>query len=640
LNTLGEETAQTATAPPETDARGRKLAGLTLAALGIVFGDIGTSPLYAIRECFHGDYGIAPTPENIFGVLSLIFWSLTIVVSIKYLTFILKADNQGEGGVIALVALVRPTAWEPGRGKWLLVGCGLFGAALLYGDGMITPAISVLSAVEGLHVITPIFQPYIVPITVVLLAGLFLFQKHGTAKVGAFFGPVILTWFTTIGVLGMRGIIDEPGVLLAFNPLYGGQFILRNHLHGFLVLGAVFLVVTGAEALYADLGHFGRKPIRLAWFVLVLPMLLLNYFGQGALLLQHPEEAGHPFYSLAPDWFLILLVLLATLATIIASQAVISGAFSLTRQAIQLGYFPRLNIVHTSNETIGQVYVPQVNALLMVATISLVLGFGSSSKLAAAYGVAVTTTMVIATVLFYVIARERWEWNRWAAGVPVAIFLLVDLSFFAANISKILHGAWFPLVIAAFIFTLMITWAKGRSLLSAKLQADTLTLEDFRQSIAASPPLRVAGKAVFLTGNPSGMPPALAHNLKHNKILHDETVILVVVTERVPRVPREEKIELHSLEDGFYRIIAHFGFAEDSSVPYILALAGEKGLDFPLEEVSFFLGRERLVPAKKPEMMRWRARIFRYMSHNSQSATAFFHIPPDQVVELGIQLPL
>jgi KUP system potassium uptake protein len=640
LNPEGDKTEQTPVTPPETAVQGRKLAGLTLAALGIVFGDIGTSPLYAIRECFHGDYGIAPTPENILGVLSLIFWSLTIVVSIKYLTFILKADNQGEGGVIALVALVRPTAWEPGRGKWLLVACGLFGASLLYGDGMITPAISVLSAVEGLHVITPVFQPYIVPITVVLLAGLFLFQKNGTAKVGAFFGPVILTWFTTIGVLGLRGVIGEPGVLLAFNPLYGGQFILRNHLHGFLVLGAVFLVVTGAEALYADLGHFGRKPIRLAWFVLVLPMLLLNYFGQGALLLKHPEEAGHPFYSLAPDWFLIPLVLLATLATIIASQAVISGAFSLTRQAIQLGYFPRLNIIHTSHETIGQVYVPQVNALLMVATISLVLGFGSSSKLAAAYGVAVTTTMVIATILFYVIARERWKWNRWAAGVPVAIFLMVDLSFFAANISKILHGAWFPLVIAAFIFTLMITWAKGRSLLSAKLQADTLTLENFRRSIAAAPPLRVAGKAVFLTANPSGMPPALAHNLKHNKILHDETVILVVVTERVPRVPREEKIELHSLEDGLYRIIAHFGFAEDPSVPYILALAGEKGLDFPLEEISFFLGRERLVPAKKPEMMRWRTRIFRYMSHNSQSATAFFHIPPDQVVELGVQLQL
>jgi len=619
---------------------GKQQAGLTLAALGVVFGDIGTSPLYAIRECFHGDYGIAPTPENLLGVLSLIFWSLTAVVSVKYLTYILRADNQGEGGIIALTALVRPTIREKRGDKWALVACGVFGASLLYGDGMITPAISVLSAMEGLHVITPVFEPYIVPATVLILAALFLFQRHGTAKVGTFFGPVILIWLVVIGALGLRAVCREPAVLLALSPLYGAHFLLHNQMHGFLVLGAVFLVVTGSEALYADMGHFGRRPIRLAWFFIVLPALLLNYFGQGALLLRHPEAAPHPFYSLAPPWLLAPLVFIATLATIIASQAVISGAFSLTRQAVQLGYAPRLKIVHTSPETIGQVYVPQVNLLLMLSSIGLVFGFRSSGKLAAAYGVAVTTTMLIATVLFYVVARERWGWGRLTAGVPVSLFLLTDLSFFAANISKILHGAWFPLVIAAAVFALMMTWKKGRELLVEQLQTSTLSLEDFHKSITDSPPQRVAGKAVFLTGNPRGMPPALLHNLRHNKVLHAATALLVVVTERIPRVPRDEKIELHRMDEGLYRIIAHFGFAEDPSVPYILALAKEKGLDFELEEVSFFLGRESLFPGKRPQMGRLRTRIFRFMSHNALSPTDFFHIPPDQVVEIGIQLQL
>jgi len=621
-------------------AEGKQLAGLVLAALGVVFGDIGTSPLYAIRECFHGEYGIAPTPDNLLGALSLVFWALTIVVSLKYLCFILRADNQGEGGIIALTAVLRPALHgQPGR-KWLLVAMGIFGASLLYGDGMITPTISVMSAIEGLQVIAPNLEAYVVPVTVLILAGLFLLQRHGTARVGTFFGPVILLWFIVIALLGLRQIVGEPSILAAILPWYGVKFLLANRLHGFLVLGAVFLVVTGAEALYADMGHFGKRPIRLAWAAFVLPALLLNYFGQGALLLRQPEVASHPFYAMAPGWFLVPLVLLATLATIIASQAVISGAFSLTRQAIQLGYCPRLQIVHTSSEQIGQVYVPQINTLLMFCTILLAVGFRSSSALAAAYGVAVTTTMVISTLLFYVVARERWHWSRLAAGLPVGLFLVVDLAFFGANISKVLHGAWFPLVIGAVVFTLMTTWEKGRSLLADQLDQMALSFDEFQRKIADAPPQRVPGKAVFLTGAPRGLPPALLHNLRHNRVLHEETAFLSVLTKRVPRVPREEKVKWESLGNGFHQIVARIGFMEDPSIPYILALAREQGLDFEMEEVSFFLGRERLLHGKRPGMNPWRVRLFRFMSRNALDATAFFHLPPDQVVEIGAHLEL
>jgi KUP system potassium uptake protein len=625
---------------PPKHVHGRRLYLLSLTALGVVYGDIGTSPLYAIRECFHGEYGIEPNPHNILGVLSLMVWALLIVVSLKYLTFILRADNNGEGGVIALTSLVRSHIFTERGKRWFLVGLGLFGASLLYGDGMITPAISVLSAVEGLRIITPVFQPYIIPVTCVILALLFLLQRRGTAGVGRLFGPITLLWFGIIGVLGIRQIVQNPSVLSAVNPWHGVSFLATNHLHGFLVLGAVFLVVTGAEALYADMGHFGRRPIRLAWFAVVLPALLSNYFGQGALLLVHPEAAHHPFYALVPGWSLIPMVILATAATIIASQAVISGAFSLTRQAIQIGYLPRLQIVHTSATEMGQIYVPQVNWMLMVATIGLVIGFQTSSKLAAAYGVAVTTTMLIATMLFYVVARQRWRWSRLTAGIPVALFLIVDLAFFGANIIKITHGAWFPLVIGAASFTLMTTWKKGRDLLADKMRQVSEPIEGFLRRIAEEPPARVPGKAVFMSGNPGVAPLSLQHNLTHNKILHSEVAILSIAAEELPRVPREEKVEVTEIGQGFYKVSARFGFMEEPNVPYVLALAREKGLDFELADTSFFLGRERFLPGKTPGMRLWRSKIFAFMSRNAVGATAFFRIPPEQVIELGAQIEI
>jgi KUP system potassium uptake protein len=622
------------------EAEGRRLLLLAFVALGVVFGDIGTSPLYALRECFHGEFGIAATPENLLGVLSLMFWSLILVVTVKYLLFILRADNRGEGGEIALMSLIGRgglAKWGP---RWVLVAMGLFATSLLYGDGMITPAISVLSAIEGLEVITPALDPYVLPVTMLVLAALFLFQRHGTEGVGALFGPVILIWFCVIGALGLAEIVREPHVLWAVNPWHGASFLLRNQMHGFLVLGAVFLVVTGAEALYADLGHFGRRPIQLAWLVLVLPALLLNYFGQGALLLSRPGEVDNPFYALVPAWGLIPMVLLATSATIIASQAVISGAFSLTRQAVQLGYWPRLKIVHTSREQIGQVYIPQVNWLLMVATIGLVAGFRSSSKLAAAYGVAVSTTMLISTVLFYVVARERWGWSRLIAGALLGLFLSVDVAFFSANIIKIAHGAWFPLAVAGIGFVLMRTWKKGRRFIVERTQQSSISFEDLLQSLSLEPPSRVHGKAVFMTGAPWGVPSALLHNLKHNKILHSETAFVHVVTEEVPRVPREEKVEVLELGSGFYRVTAHYGFMEEPNIPHVLAMAREKGLDFPLNEVSFFLGRERLLPGRKTVMSGWRTRLFGFMSRNALGPVSFYHIPPNQVIEVGAQLQL
>ncbi len=624
----------------DTDApEGRRLAVLSLAALGIVYGDIGTSPLYAIRECFHGEYGIEPTGANVLGVLSLMFWALLVIVTVKYLAFVLRADNRGEGGIIALAALVGQSA-VPKRMRVVMVVLGLFGAALLYGDGMITPAISVLSAVEGIRIITPVFEPFVLPVTAAILIGLFLLQRRGTRGVGILFGPVTLIWLSVIAVLGIRSVMRAPGVLAAVNPWLGADFLLQNGTIGFLVLGAVFLVVTGAEALYADLGHFGTRPIRLAWLAFVLPALLCNYFGQGALLLGRPEEAHHPFYALAPRWSLVPLVLLATCATIIASQAVISGAFSLTRQAIQLGYLPRLRVVHTSPTEIGQIYIPQVNTLLMVATIALVLSFRSSSRLAAAYGVAVTSTMLITTILFFAVARYRWRWPLVAAALPVSIFLVVDLAFFSANISKILHGAWFPLVIGAIAFTFLTTWRKGRSILAQRLNARGITPREFIDLIEGHPPTRVPGKAVFMTGSAGSVPPALLHNLKHNKVLHSQIAFLTIVTEETPRVPRDEKVEVTDLGRGFFRVLARYGFMEEPNVPYVLALAKEKGLEFELQETSFFLGREKLISRRRPALPRWRLKLFDFMSRNATGATEFFMIPPGQVVELGTQVTI
>lgn len=616
------------------------LAALSLAALGVVFGDIGTSPLYAIRECFHGQYGIAISTDNVLGVLSLMFWALIIVVTLKYLTFILRADNHGEGGVIALTALIQPKQLKTTRARWILVTAGLFAASLLYGDGMITPAISVLSAIEGVKIIAPAFHYFVIPATVIILACLFLLQSRGTAKVGALFGPVIFVWFCALGILGFIQITLNPKILMAMFPWYGVAFLINNQVHGFLVLGAVFLVVTGAEALYADMGHFGRRPIRLVWIVLVLPALLLNYFGQGALLLADPEKAHHPFYAMVPSWGLIPMVILATAATIIASQAVITGAFSLTRQAIRLGYFPRLRILHTSVKHLGQIYVPLVNWILMAATICLVLAFRTTSKLAAAYGVAVTSTMLIATILFYVVARERWGWSRFSAGLPVCVFLVVDIAFFGANISKIFHGAWFPLVIGGMIYFMMITWKRGRESLSTQLKGLTPTFEEFQARLTDDPPYRISGQAVFLSGNPDIVPAALVQNLIHNKVLHSDILFLHFKTEEVPRVPNDEKVEEFKLGNGFYKVIAHYGFMEDPKVGNILALIREKGFDFKMEKMSFFLGRERLVQKKHGGIKAIRSMLFSFMSRNAQNVATFYDIPNNQIIEVGIQLEI
>ncbi|MBW1644721.1 MAG: potassium transporter Kup [Deltaproteobacteria bacterium] len=614
----------------------RRLLSLSIAALGIVFGDIGTSPLYAIRECFHGDYGIPVTPVNIMGVLSLIFWTLVLIVTLKYLTFILRADNHGEGGIIALTSLIRPRKLLQRQQKWLLVALGLFGACLLYGDGMITPAISVMSAIEGIKVITSRFEPYVIPLTVVILTSLFMVQPHGTGKVGAVFGPVICCWFVVLAVLGVAGIVRQPRILLAVSPWYAFDFIRHNHLHGFLVLGAVFLVATGAEALYADMGHFGRLPIRIVWLVLVLPALLLNYFGQGALLLRDPSLAANLFYALVPSWLMIPIVILATAATIIASQAVISGAFSLTRQAVQLGYFPRLRIIHTSASQIGQIYVPLINWLLMICTIGLAVGFRSSSHLAAAYGVAVTSTMLISTILFYVVAREKWHWRRLYLLPLVFFFLLMDLAFFLANIGKIMHGAWFPLVIGGLVFTVMVTWKKGRELLGTRIKSQAMDFAALQELLAREQPTRINGAAVFLSGNPDVVPMALQHNIRHNRIIHTTVVLLHVATRELPRVPNSQKVVLEKLGGGFYRLTANYGYMEEPSMPNIFSLAREQGLEIDLEQVSFFLGREKLTIGERPLMPRWQVKLFAFMSRNAFDAVDFFDIPPTQVVELGV----
>jgi KUP system potassium uptake protein len=612
------------------------LSGLALGALGVVYGDIGTSPLYALRECFLGSHSVAPTRLNVLGVMSLIFWSLIIVISIKYLVFVMRADNRGEGGILALMALIR----TDGRRGWILVALGLFGAALLYGDGMITPAISVLSAVEGLEVATTFFNPYIIPITIAILVGLFVIQSRGTEGIGKLFGPVMMVWFATLAILGLRWIIREPAVLAAVNPAYAVRFFAHNGVQGFLVLGSVFLVVTGGEALYADMGHFGRRPIRLAWFTLVLPSLMLNYFGQSALLLNAPKDVQHPFYSMAPSWALYPLVILATIATVIASQAVISGAFSLTRQAVQLGYSPRFEIVQTSDEAIGQIYIPAVNWVLMIATIGLVLGFRESTNLAAAYGIAVTTTMVITTVLAFVVEREVWGWSTLAAGALTASFLVLDVAYFGANVVKIPHGGWFPLVVAGLIYLLMATWKQGRKILADRLREEALPIEDFVRNIKPDSPPRVPGTAVFLTTNPAGTPTTLLHNLKHNKVLHETVVLMTVITEEVPWVSEEDRVVVESLDKGVYRLTARYGFTQDPRAQDVLDCAREDGLFLDMMKTTFFLGRETLIPSSRPGMHRWQKRLFALMSRNAQRFTDFFRIPPNRVVELGMQVSL
>lgn len=618
----------------------KRLATLSLAALGVVFGDIGTSPLYAIRECFHGEYSIPVTTMNVLGVLSLLVWSIILIVTLKYLTFIMKADNEGEGGILALTSLIIAHSQKRKSERWFLVGIGLFGAALLYGDGMITPAISVLSAVEGVQIVAPELSNLAIPITIVILVGLFFFQHHGTAKVGALFGPIILVWFTVLGVLGLVEVVKYPQILAALAPWYGIEFLVDNHMHGFLVLGAVFLSVTGAEALYADMGHFGRRPIRLTWLLLVLPALLLNYFGQGALLLASPESSHNPFYSLVPSWALIPMVILATMATIIASQALITGVFSLTQQAIQLGYLPRLTVRHTSASHMGQIYVPAANWSLMIATVALVAGFGSSSRLASAYGVAVTATMLISAILFYYVARDLWQWNPIAVNLLVGFFMIIDLSFFGASMSKLFHGAWFPLVIGLVCFTIMTTWKEGRKLLLKQVQDRTLTVAEFSESLAIEQPVRVKGQAIVLTANPDMVPISLLHNMRHNKILHAEVGLLNFSTERVPRVPNGRKVEVTQLSNGLYRIVARYGFMEYPNIRQVLALANQQGMHFRPGAISFFLNREKIVAEGKAGMSLWRKKLFALMARNALSATAYYDLPSGQVIEIGVQVQI
>lgn len=619
----------------------RQSLGLGLAALGVVYGDIGTSPLYAMRECFHGKHPHPATPDNVLGVLSLIVWALILIVSLKYLVFVLRADNRGEGGILALTALLNPWGDENRPPRKILVFLGLFGAALLYGDGTLTPAISVLSAIEGLKIATPLFQPYIVPLTIAILVLLFMIQHRGTARVGALFGPVMVLWFTVLALLGIRGIAMAPEVLGALNPLHAVRFFGRDGWSGFQVLGAVFLVVTGGEALYADMGHFGRLPIRLAWFGCALPALLLNYFGQGALLLNDPSEATEPFYHLAPTWALYPLVLLATMATIIASQAVISGVFSLTRQAVQLRLSPRMRIIQTSSEEIGQIYIPAVNWALMLATIALVAGFGSSSGLAAAYGVAVATTMVITALIVRSVMRERWHWPPLAVTGLTAIFLAVDLAFFGANILKVGAGGWIPLAAGLAVFTVMITWRRGRELVTSHLLAQATPLPSFLEELAAKPPQRVAGTAVFMSGRLLPAPPTLMHHLEHNKVLHEQVVILTVLTEDIPRVSASERIELTPMGQGFYRLIARYGFMQSPNVPVILRECAPLGLVTDPATTTFYLGRETLISTEKVSgMPRWREKLFAFMARNALQATAFYNLPPDRVVELGQQVEI
>ena len=640
----------------ESNPTGKRLAFLSLTALGIVYGDIGTSPLDALQQCFTSqEHVIAPTMENVYGILALIVWLLILVVSVKYLRFIMRADNRGEGGILALLALVlqQERRRTDSKRRIILVSLGLFGAALLYGDGIITPAISVLSAVEGLHVATPAFDSMIVWLSLLILFVLFSVQRLGTGRVGTTFGPIMALWFVAIAVLGVVEIAREPRILLALNPWHGVQFFRANGRIGFLTLGAVVLAVTGAEALYADMGHFGRRPIRLAWFGLVLPALLLNYFGQGALLLRDPAAIANPFFHLAPDVVLIPLVVLATMAAIIASQALISGAFSLTQQAVQLGYSPRVTILHTSRSEAGQIYIPEINKALMVGCLLLVVSFRSSQNLGAAYGIAVTGTMAITSLLFGVVARARWNWPLTRIVPLTAIFLAIDVSLFLANVIKIAFGGWVPIVIAVAVFTLMSTWKKGRGLLNQALHAGALPLDLFLNDVARRKPPRVPGTAVFMTSSNAGVPVVLLHHLKHNKVLHEQVILMSVITHEVPEISADQRVTVEKFEHGFYRVTAGYGFMEQPNVPEILHRARESGIKARPNDTTFYLGRERIIIAggeRKPgtrrapddvvlpKMARWRKKLFVIMSRNARSATEFFGIPPNRVVELGAQV--
>ena len=611
---------------------------LALGAVGVVFGDIGTSPLYAFKETFAGHHPLALDATNIFGVISLIFWTMMLVVTIKYVSVIMRADNRGEGGSLALLALI--TRLSPGGTRSAqLVLLGVLATALFFGDSIITPAISVLSAVEGLTVVEERMAPLVVPIAITILIALFLFQRRGTASVGAIFGPVVLVYFSTLAVLGIINISANPAILLALSPHYAAQFIAATPAAAFLALGSVVLAVTGAEALYADMGHFGRKPIRLAWFALVLPALMINYLGQGALLSLNPAALENPFFLMAPDWARLPLVVLATFATIIASQAVISGAFSVTQQAIQLGFLPRMKIVHTSASAFGQIYIPAVNWTLLVLVTFLVLGFRSSSNLAAAYGIAVTGTMLIDTVLVGVLVLTIWRWPRWWAVPLLAVFAIVDLAYFGSNLTKVPDGGWFPLVIGIIGFTGLTTWSRGRALMQERLRDSAMPIELFIKS-AANAATRVPGTAVFMTTSPTGVPPALIHNLKHNKILHERIMLLTVVIDQVPYVSEEDRIGVAELGSGFYRLLIRYGFMQEIDIPAVLRTVENCGPRVKMMETSFFLSRQTLLASDRPGMAVWREHLFSWMMRNAESAMDFFKLPTNRVVELGSQVEI
>ncbi len=610
-----------------------------LGAIGVVFGDIGTSPLYALKEVFGSQHPVPLNDANILGALSLVFWTLMVIVTLKYVTLILRADNRGEGGILALLALVVRLTRHQKRLRYVLGLLGVFGATLFYGDAVITPAISVLSAVEGLEVVAPQLHPYVVPTALTVLIGLFLIQAYGTGRVGVFFGPVTLLWFVTLAALGVASIAQTPGVLVAVYPVHAIHFFTDHPLISFIALGAVVLAVTGTEALYADMGHFGRGPIRAAWLAIVWPALLANYFGQGALLLRNPKAVENPFYLLAPDWFLVPLVILATAATVIASQAVISGAFSLTRQAIQLGLLPRMQIRHTSAREEGQIYIALVNWLLLAGVVFLVVEFRSSSGLAAAYGMAVTGAMMVDSLLVGAVMVLMWQWPRPLAALIVGALLAIDCTFFAANTLKFLHGGWLPLAIALALFTVLTTWRHGRQLLIARKRENAVGRDDFINLMADDIP-RVPGTAVFMTGDREIAPSALLHNLKHNKVLHERVVFLSVKVEDVPYVPDAERIDLKDLGKNFYRVITRYGFMQQPDIPAALELAAKAGLPFEMLETTFVLGRETVIPTKRPGMAIWREHIFAWMMRNAASANDFFRIPANRVVELGSQIEI
>ncbi|HJR11492.1 MAG TPA: potassium transporter Kup [Rhodanobacteraceae bacterium] len=616
------------------------LRALAFGALGVVFGDIGTSPLYTLQEIFSSDYGLHVSRASVFGVLSLVFWSLVLVVTVKYVVFVMRADNKGEGGIMALMALAQRSVRGVPKLRWLVAVVAIFGAALFYGDGVITPAISVLSAVEGVKVAAPALTRWVVPISVTILLGLFLLQKFGTARVGGLFAPVMCVWFAAIALLGLHMIVRAPEILLALNPYYAARFFQSHGIAAFLALGGVVLAVTGTEALYADMGHFGKKPIRIAWACFVFPALLCNYFGQGALMLRHPEASANPFYLLVPHALLIPMIVLAAVATVIASQAVISGAYSMTREAVQLGFSPRMRVVHTSSSMSGQIFVPWINGMLLVLVLVAVVGFRSSENLGAAYGIAVTGTMVTTTLLALLVALRLWHW-KWLAVIALGIpLLIVDCAFFGANLLKVEHGGWFPLVLGILVFTVMTTWRRGRELVLRQLKHGGIALTPFIASIAEHPPARVPGTAVFMTANLNAVPHAMLHSLKHFKVLHQHNVLLSVDTLEVPFADRAERIDVRDLGHSFHTLMLRFGFMEDPDVPTALAACARQGLVFDMMDTTFFLSRETVVATKRPGMALWRDKLFAFLSRNAMPATAFFHIPGNRLVELGTQVEI